>query len=163
MNIPQWKSIQNTKLFIHENAFENVVCEMVAILSRGRRVNNGGACGSSLFDNMTANPRSEDKGVRSSKFHQLSNVLLFIFFTQPQWSLAKMLQMFLLASMFEAVPSNISMWSVPFVSGWYKYRLTLHQSDQWIMDSIYRWKFSLYFRGYWQSPCTPLRQANACR
>ena len=30
--------IQNTKLFIHENAFENVICEMVAILSRGRWV-----------------------------------------------------------------------------------------------------------------------------
>ena len=27
--------IQNTKIFIHENAFENVVCEMAAILSRG--------------------------------------------------------------------------------------------------------------------------------
>ena len=26
---------QNTKLFIHENAFENVIYEMVAILSRG--------------------------------------------------------------------------------------------------------------------------------
>ena len=25
----------NTKLFIHENAFENVVCEIAAILSRG--------------------------------------------------------------------------------------------------------------------------------
>ena len=30
---------QNTKLFIHENAFENTVCEMTAILSRGRWVN----------------------------------------------------------------------------------------------------------------------------
>ena len=28
---------QNTKLFIHENASENIVCEMAAILSRGRR------------------------------------------------------------------------------------------------------------------------------
>ena len=26
---------QNTKFFIHENALENIVCEMVAILSRG--------------------------------------------------------------------------------------------------------------------------------
>ena len=25
----------NTELFIHENAFENVVCEVAAILSRG--------------------------------------------------------------------------------------------------------------------------------
>ena len=27
---------QNTKLFIHENASENIVCEMAAILSTGR-------------------------------------------------------------------------------------------------------------------------------
>ena len=31
----QWNLNRNTKLFIHENAFENVVCEMTAILSRG--------------------------------------------------------------------------------------------------------------------------------
>ena len=30
---------QITKRFSHENAFENVVCEMVAILLRGRSVN----------------------------------------------------------------------------------------------------------------------------
>ena len=35
----QWNFNQNTKFFIHENAFENIVCEMVAILSRGRWVN----------------------------------------------------------------------------------------------------------------------------
>ena len=35
----QWNLNQNTKFFIHENAFENIVCEMVAILSRGRWVN----------------------------------------------------------------------------------------------------------------------------
>ena len=29
------KSNQNTKLFIHENAFENIVCRMTTILSRG--------------------------------------------------------------------------------------------------------------------------------
>ena len=29
----------NTKIFIHENAFENASCEMAAILSRGRWVN----------------------------------------------------------------------------------------------------------------------------
>ena len=34
----QWNSNQNTKLFIDENAVENVVCEMAAILSRGRWV-----------------------------------------------------------------------------------------------------------------------------
>ena len=31
----QWNSIRNTKLFIHENAFEIVVYEIVAILLRG--------------------------------------------------------------------------------------------------------------------------------
>ena len=34
----QWNLNQNTKLFIYENAFENAVCEMAAILSRGRWV-----------------------------------------------------------------------------------------------------------------------------
>ena len=31
----QWSLNQNTKLFIRENALENVVCEKMAILSRG--------------------------------------------------------------------------------------------------------------------------------
>ena len=31
----QWNFNQNTKLFIPENAFENIVCEKAAILSRG--------------------------------------------------------------------------------------------------------------------------------
>ena len=31
-----WNANRNAKLFIHENAFENVVCKMEAILSRGR-------------------------------------------------------------------------------------------------------------------------------
>ena len=31
----QWKFNQNIKLFVHENAFESIVCEIVAILSRG--------------------------------------------------------------------------------------------------------------------------------
>ena len=35
----QWNFDQNTKLFIHENASENTVCEKAAILSRGRRAN----------------------------------------------------------------------------------------------------------------------------
>ena len=34
----QWNLNQNTKLFIHENASENIVCEMAAILSKGRWV-----------------------------------------------------------------------------------------------------------------------------
>ena len=35
----QRNSNKNTKLFTHENEFENVICEMAAILSRGRWVN----------------------------------------------------------------------------------------------------------------------------
>ena len=35
----QWNFNPNTKFFIQEKAFENIVCEMVAILSRGRWVN----------------------------------------------------------------------------------------------------------------------------
>ena len=39
----QWKLNKNTKVFIQENALENVVCEMAAILFRGdelKRLNN---------------------------------------------------------------------------------------------------------------------------
>ena len=35
----QWNFNQNATLFIHKNASENIVCEMAAILSRGRWVN----------------------------------------------------------------------------------------------------------------------------
>ena len=35
MNKLKWKFNKNTQLFIHENAYENIVCEMTAILSRG--------------------------------------------------------------------------------------------------------------------------------
>ena len=38
----QWKFSQNTKLLIHKNASENIVCEMVAILSRGKCVTHWG-------------------------------------------------------------------------------------------------------------------------
>ena len=38
-NIFQWKSYQNTTIFIEENARENVVCEMASILSRPQYVN----------------------------------------------------------------------------------------------------------------------------
>ena len=39
MNKLQWNFNQNTKLFIHENASQNTVCEMVTILSKERWVN----------------------------------------------------------------------------------------------------------------------------
>ena len=35
----EWNFNQNSSIFIQENTFENVVCEMAAILSRGRLVN----------------------------------------------------------------------------------------------------------------------------
>ena len=34
MDIIQGNTIWNSKFFIQENAFENIVCEMAAILSR---------------------------------------------------------------------------------------------------------------------------------
>ena len=34
-----WNSYQNTKLFIHKNVFENIVCEMASVLSRGDELN----------------------------------------------------------------------------------------------------------------------------
>ena len=41
-NTHQWNFNQNTNIFIYENAPENIVCEMAAILSRGRWVNTYG-------------------------------------------------------------------------------------------------------------------------
>ena len=42
MNKFQWNFYRNSNIFIEENTFENVVCEMSAILSRSHCVNNGG-------------------------------------------------------------------------------------------------------------------------
>ena len=44
-NRPQWKLDQNAELFIHENASENIVCEMLSIFSRG-----GGGGGELFLD-----------------------------------------------------------------------------------------------------------------
>ena len=38
MNKLQWNFNQNTNIFFHKNASQIIVCEMAAILSRGRRV-----------------------------------------------------------------------------------------------------------------------------
>ena len=35
MNKLQWNFNQNTMLFLHENALENIVCEMLAIFVQG--------------------------------------------------------------------------------------------------------------------------------
>ena len=45
MNKFQWNSNQNTNIFLHENAFENIVCEMAAILSGGMGGVGGGGGG----------------------------------------------------------------------------------------------------------------------
>ena len=44
----QWNLNLNSNIFIKENAFENIICEMVTILSRGKWVNSlaHGRCGS---------------------------------------------------------------------------------------------------------------------
>ena len=42
MNKLQWNLKQNSYIFIQENAFENVVCEMVAISSRPQCINYDG-------------------------------------------------------------------------------------------------------------------------
>ena len=44
----QWNFNQNTKLFIHENASENIVCETVAMLSRGRWAKSGHWCADAI-------------------------------------------------------------------------------------------------------------------
>ena len=36
MNTIQWNIYQNSHIFIQKNAFENVVCEMAAILSASK-------------------------------------------------------------------------------------------------------------------------------
>ena len=45
----QWNLNQNTKLFIHQNASSNIVCEMAAILFRGRWVKVPQVTGGALF------------------------------------------------------------------------------------------------------------------
>ena len=44
----QWNFNQNTKFFIHENASENIVCETVAMLSRGRWAKSGHWCADAI-------------------------------------------------------------------------------------------------------------------
>ena len=49
LNKLQWNLNQNKKNFIHENAFESVVCEMTAILSRGDELNWSSLCNEAHF------------------------------------------------------------------------------------------------------------------
>ena len=42
MNKLQWNCYEEKKLFIHENASENIICEMAAILFGGGSVGCGG-------------------------------------------------------------------------------------------------------------------------
>ena len=54
-NQHQWNFYENIKLFSHENASENIVCEMAAIFSMGRWVNdiNIGACHPAVITETT--------------------------------------------------------------------------------------------------------------
>ena len=61
----QWNWNQNTKLFIHENAFQNVVCEIASILSRRRWVNQ-------LYNASQRHPTA-DYSVDSSKHLSLNS------------------------------------------------------------------------------------------
>ena len=49
----QWNSNRNSSIFIEENIFENVVCEMLSISSRSRCVNSLGYVGTYQFVDWT--------------------------------------------------------------------------------------------------------------
>ena len=82
----QWNSNQNTKLFIHENAFQNVIWEMAAILFRRRWVNAQGQDISWLHLTCTAlSSVRQDfnhfihfsiQGIVSLKFCELSKMIV---------------------------------------------------------------------------------------
>ena len=63
-NKHQWNSNQNTKLFIHKKAYEDVVNEMAAILSRGRWV-------------KTLPGNKVSVGVRTDQFSTFNSMNLF--------------------------------------------------------------------------------------
>ena len=63
----QWVSIQDSKLFLHENASENIVCKIAAILSRGRWVKDAKQSAQSLMYNipMIAVPLQTHTSIRA--------------------------------------------------------------------------------------------------
>ena len=69
--------IKIKKLFIHENAFENIVCKMAVILSRGRWVNNKDACPAYMRLGHNGRPSADEMstGKRWSKSQQLTENL----------------------------------------------------------------------------------------
>ena len=80
---------QNTRLFIHENALENVICEMVAILSTGRvngfvtawpwpKVTNMAASKFSHSHVNTLRPRQNGR-------HFPDNIFKWIFLNENAW------------------------------------------------------------------------------
>ena len=69
----QWNFNRNIKLFIHENASENIVCEMAAILSRGRLVLISPEKKFSLVDRI-----SSEKPVREHVRPVLTGVVFII-------------------------------------------------------------------------------------
>ena len=68
-------------MFIHENASENMVCEMTAILSRGGGGGGGGGGGDELKYRIPM-PQQNDR-----KF--ADDILKFIFFNKNFWILYK--------------------------------------------------------------------------
>ena len=116
-NKRQWNLIQNTKLFIHENAFENVACETADVLSRRRWVNLANSL--SLLRNTTLLPEP---------------VLSYwaVAFTKDKFNLENECEIFL----FEITASaNVSNTVLKWKSGYY--------TDEAIFDqmavSIYDW------------------------
>ena len=64
-NKPQWNINGNSIIFIEENAFENVVCEMAAILSQHQCIKScaPGRCGSN-FKSTVGTPYNTNVGVQ---------------------------------------------------------------------------------------------------
>ena len=80
----QWNFNQSTKVFIHENAYENIVCAMAAILQSGGD-GVGGGCGCGVGDELkTALRMWNINNVLYEYFHMfdqgcdLLDVVLFI-------------------------------------------------------------------------------------
>ena len=80
----QWNINRNSFIFIHENAFENVVCEMVVILSRSQYVN-------------TMRPRE-------SEHHFADDAFKYIFLNENLWIPIKISLTFVSTGPFNDIP-----------------------------------------------------------
>ena len=75
-NTFQWNFNQSTKLFIHENAFKNIVYEMAAILPRGDELNVHERCTINL--NLTSACISFVQAMNNRALHILSLADMFV-------------------------------------------------------------------------------------